>query len=380
VLQSASYRCQVHGPGLTSATVNHPTHVTVEVTDSFSRPFSLPLAVSAKLEHVSEAVPHDPSGNILSVSMTSLSKYEVKYTAINRGLHKIVLRVNEKEISGSPFILTIFPDPMQLGCPVRVLPDLNGPYGINFNKHEEMIVSECDGHRLSVFDISGKKIRTFGTHGQNPDEMVAPKGIATDGTANVYVSSLDKLQKFSVTGELIKCIGKTGKKEGEFAGPRGVTLHNSLVYVCDRSNHRIQIFDLDLNFVQSIGTYGEGRVEFNAPLDVKFDNAGNMYVVEYGNGRVQLLDAGYQFIRVFGLEGEGKLHGPSGIHIADKFVYVSDACDDCIVVYETSGYFVTSFGRSGDKEGEFDDPYYITSCTDGFIYVCDCGNDRVQGF
>ena len=263
---------------------------------------------------------------------------------------------------------------------MRTVTGLDAPYGIAFNSHQEMIVSECDGHRLSIFDIRGQKIRTFVSRGDSPDQMIQPAGIATDDTDNIYVSSEHKLQKFTSRGELIKCIGQKGTKEGELDDPRGVTLYDNQVYVCDRNNHRIQVFDLDLNFVRSIGSLGKGRGEFGAPYDVKFDTAGNMYVAEWGNERVQVMDTSGQFIRVFGQEGERKLGGPSGLHIADKYVYVSDFNGDCIVVYETSGQFVTSFGRYGQEEGEFRIPYCITSCVDGFIHVCDCWNSRVQIF
>ena len=137
------------------------------------------------------------------------------------------------------------------------------------------------------------------------------------------------------------------------------------------------MFDLDLNFIQSIGSNGKRRGEFDAPLDVKFDTDGYMYIAEIGNRRVQVLDRSGHFIRVF---GEGKLHGPSALHIVDKYVYVSDYSAHCIVVYETSGQFVTSFGRHGRKEGEFNGPCCITSCADGYIYVCDKDNKRVQVF
>ena len=263
---------------------------------------------------------------------------------------------------------------------MRTVTGLDLPYGIAFNSHQEMIVSEYGGHRLSIFDIRGQKIRTFGSHGDSPDQMKLPAGIATDDTDNIYVSSDHKLQKFTSSGGLIKCISRKGSKEGEFNGPRGVALYDNQVYVCDTHNHRIQVFDLDLNFVRSIGSRGKGRGEFGAPHDVQFDTAGNMYVAEWGNGRVQVMDTSGQFIRSFGQEGEGKLRGPSGLHIVDKYVYVSDFSGDCIVVYETSGQFVTSFGRRGRNEGEFRYPFCITSCADGFIYVCDSGNNRVQIF
>ena len=71
-----------------------------------------------------------------------------------------------------------------------------------------------------------------------------------------------------------------------------------------------------------------------------------MYVAEHGNNRVQVLDRSGHFIQVF---GEDKLC-PLAPHIVDNYVYVSD-----IVVYRTSGHFVTSFGEL------FIHPCYITS-------------------
>ena len=273
--------------------------------------------------------------------------------------------------------MTVYPDPKQLGHPVRTVTGLVAPFGIAFNNREEMIVSEFRVHRLSILDTRGQKIRTFGSRGDSPRQMIYPAGIATDDSGNIYVSSYHKLQKFTSTGELIKCVGRKGGKEGEFDVPRGLTLRDNLVYVCDLNNHRVQVFDLDLNFVRSIGSHGSGRGEFDKPLDVKFDTAGNMYVAEWGNWRVQVMDSSGRFIQEF---GQGKLRGPSGLLIADKYVYVSDYIGHCIVVYETSGQYVTSFGRCGDNEGEFRFPYCITSCVNGFIHVCDWGNNRVQIF
>ena len=375
--QSVSYTCQVSGPGLTSATVNHPTHILVELTDSSGRPYSPPLNITAQLQLVSKTTPTSQSEATptntkqpvqhVSVAMTSPSRYKVSYTPVSRGQHKLHVQVNNREINGSPFTVTVYPDPRQLGLSVRTVTGLRFPYGITFNSHQEMIVSEVWGHKLSIFDIRGQKIRTFVSRGDNP-----PKGIATDDTDIIYVSSQHKLQKFTSSGELIKCVGKKGRKEGEFDDPCGVTLYDNQVYVCDCRNHRIQVFDLNLNFVRSIGSHGKGRGEFNMPQDVKFDTAGNMYVAENGNERVQVLDTSGQFIRAFGQEGEGKLSEPSGLHIVDKYVYVSDWQCKCIVVYETSGQFVISFGTFSPNE--------ITSCTDGFIYVCDSISGKIQIF
>ena len=308
----------------------------------------------------------------------------MSYTAISRGQHKLHVQFNDIEINGSPFTITVYPDPPQLALPVRVVTGLNKPYGIAFNSRGEMIVSELFGHQIAIFDIRGQMIRTFGSRGDSREhvQMECPRGIAIDDMDNIYVSSINKLQKFTSSGELIKCVGQRGSKEGEFDDPRGLALHNNQVYVCDCNNHRIQVFDLDLNFIRSIGSHGKGRGEFKEPYDVKFDASGNMYIVEWslGNKRVQVLDRSGHFIRVFGEKGKGKLNGPSALHIVDKYVYVSDFNGHCIVVYETSGQFVTSFGRRGQKKGEFKFPRCITSCADGFIHVCDQDNCRAQKF
>ena len=401
--QFASYTCHVSGPGLQSATANHPTHVIVEVTETSGRPCTLQQNVTAELEPVSKATPTSPSRKPPAirgtVATTSPSRYEVSYTAVSRGQHKLHVRLNDKEINGSPFTITVYPDPTQLGHPVRVVTGVNLPYGIAFNSRGEMIVSECWGHQISIFDIRGQRIRTFGSRGYRPEQMEYPRGIAIDDTDNIYVCSNHKLQKFTSSGELIKCVGKGGSEEGEFNDPHGVTLCTNQVYVSDRDNHHIQVFDLDLNFIRFIGSHGEGRGELDSPDDIKFDSTGNMYITDYGNKRVQVLDSSGHFIRLLGQEGEGRLRGPSSVLIADQYVYVSDIVQHHIVVYTSSGQFVTSFGGHGQKEGQLSWPFsitsfggwglkegqlscpiYITSCTDGYIYVSDLYNNRVQIF
>ena len=384
--QFASYTCHVSGPGLESATANHPTHVIVEVTETSGRPSTLQQNVTAELEPISKATPTSGTRwpwskkDRVAVATTSPSRYEVSYTAVSRGQHKLHVRLNDKEINGSPFTITVYPDPTQLGHPVRFVTGLKGPYGIAFNSHGEMIVSEWNGHQISIFDIRGQRIRTFGSEGNRPEQMESPKGIGIDDTDNIYVCSRHRLQKFTSSGELIKCVGQRGRKEGEFIDPHGVALYNHQFYMCDCDNHRIQVFDLDLNFIRSIGSRGKGRGELDSPHDIKFDSTGNTYIADYGNRRVQVLDSSGHFIRLFGQEGEGRLIGPSSILIADQYVYVSDIEQQHIVVYTSSGQFVTTFGGYGQKEGKLSRPFYITSCTDGYIYVSDFHNNRVQIF
>ena len=152
----------------------------------------------------------------------------MSYRAENQGLYDLHVFVNSRETNGSPFTITAYPYPEQIDRPVRVVTGLNKPYGIAVNSRGEMIVSECMGHHVSIFNSKGKKVHAFGSHGDSLKQMIEPAGIAIDEEDNIYVS---KLQKFSSNGELIKCVGQKGSGKEEFDDPSGVTTYNKQVYV-----------------------------------------------------------------------------------------------------------------------------------------------------
>lgn len=94
------------------------------------------------------------------------------------------------------------------------------------------------------------------------------------------------------------------------------------MYVCDRKNHRIQVFDQHMKFVRLIGTHGKGKGEFDTPKDIDIDRDGNMYIADFGNNSVQVMDTSGYFVRVLDEEKKGGRIDPSGLHIVDKYVYV----------------------------------------------------------
>ena len=313
---------------------------------------------------------------VVIVTATSPSQYKVSYTAVSRGQYKLHIRINDKEMDGSPLNTTVYPDPNQLArrpIPLRVIRGLTTPYSIVFTSHGKMIVSEKVDDRIAIFDTEEKRVDKFESHGDSSKQILIPQGIAIDDDDNVYVSSQFKLQKFTSSGEFIDCVEK------ELNDPYGITLHENQLYVCDCNNHRIQVFDLDLKFIRSIGSHGKGKGQFRKPYDVKFDKDHNMYVAEYKSGRVQVLDKNGQFLRMFDKIEKLEDCQPSALHIIDKFVYVSDWNGGHIMVYETSGRFITSFGGWGPKRGKFLYPYCINTHK-GQIYICDRDNGRIQIF
>ncbi len=75
---------------------------------------------------------------------------------------------------------------------------------------------------------------------------------------------------------------------GQFNGPRGVATDGSgNVYVADRGNFRIQKFDANGTFLATWGSSGSGNGQFPGPTAAATDASGNIYVADQSNNRIQ---------------------------------------------------------------------------------------------
>ena len=63
-----------------------------------------------------------------------------------------------------------------------------------------------------------------------------------------------------------------------------------------------------------------------------------------------------------------------------QYFIVSDYGDRSIKMFNLEGKFISKFGKRGNKDGEFDQPRYLSVNKEGLLIVCDAGNARVQLF
>ena len=150
--------------------------------------------------------------------------------------------------------------------------------------------------------------------------------------------------------------------------------------MCDKDNGRIQVFDSDLNFIQSFRTTGPGQLK--EPSNIGFDTQENIYIISQSEHRVLVFSEDGQYLRHFGQKGRGKgaLSFPGGLCVSGDYVYVAEWGNDRVSVFCTSGQFVHSFGKEGLSRGELDSPYGIAVDCDGFVFVCNAGNKCIQVF
>ena len=66
--------------------------------------------------------------------------------------------------------------------------------------------------------------------------------------------------------------------------------------------------------------------------------------------------------------------------VAGQYVYVTDDGLNNVSVFTIEGAYVISFGHHGSEDGCYVYPYGLCVDRDGFVYVADLGNNRVQVF
>ena len=90
-----------------------------------------------------------------------------------------------------------------------------------------------------------------------------------------------------------------------------------------------------------------------------------------------------KFITKFGNQGikDGEFNEPRYLSVnKEGLLMVCDEKNHRVQVLDLSGKFVTKFGSEGSERGEFKCPVSTAYLSDGRIVVCDKGNNRIQVF
>ena len=343
-------KCAVEGVD-TKVEVNKPAKLTLHLVDSTGRPFN---GLSSIVAEVKSLV--DSSVIVATISPISGGIYHTVFTPHVRGRHFVTVRVNRREICGSPFSVFVRVPPAQLKEPVRCIDGVKGPYGVAISKDEEVVVAELDGGGVSVFDKQGRKLRTI-QHNALPD----PRGVATDHYGNIYISnSKDTVVKFSRDGQPLQ-INKS-------LGPnlRLAQVISDTLFICS-DDHVLLVACEDLHLIHNIyGKKGKENGEFNAPFQVVSVN-GELYITDYYNHHIQVFgQEELKFVRSFEVKDPStqKLCQPRGVCVgSDGLLYVACSCSSCVLVFTLSGECVASLSGVVDPRGG------VAVDADGFVYV-----------
>lgn len=370
-------KCHATGKGLEIGVVGETCTAIMQAVDYRGDPFE-EVVEKLHCELLSELTGVTIQG---SVERIGQSQYEISYKPTVKGRHQLSIKVGDQHIKRSPFPVVV----ILLNTPILTLGSgLKGPWGVTVTTNGEVVVSEYDQHRISIFNPNGEKVRSFGMRGESYGQFKHPRGLAVDQEGNILVVDVNnhRIQKFTPEGEFLTAVGTRGNGPLRFCFPVAVAFSASKnkVYVADQ-NHHIQILNPDLTFSSMFGINGSGKGQFEYPCDVACDSAGKVYVADSENHRIQVFTATGRFLMLFGRCGKGReeLNWPIGITIdANNILYISKNYNHRVSVFTSRGQFVTSFGEEGERPGELKSPRGLAVDKSGVLYVCDSMNKCIH--
>jgi sugar lactone lactonase YvrE len=154
------------------------------------------------------------------------------------------------------------------------------PHGIHVDRDGNVWVTDfagnregTRGHQVFKFSPSGEVLLTLGVAGQpgsGPGQLNQPNDVITGPDGSIYVAdghsgqnnnppegATGRIIKYSPDGEYITEWGQIGYRHGEFRTPHALAFDSrGRLFVADRGNHRIEIFDQDGNYLESRYMYG----------------------------------------------------------------------------------------------------------------------------
>ncbi|MBO0754027.1 MAG: 6-bladed beta-propeller, partial [Bradyrhizobiaceae bacterium] len=186
---------------------------------------------------------------------------------------------------------------------------------------------------LNKYDAGGQVVASY-----LAGMTVFPHGLFVDKDGNVWVTDgqADKdkkigqdVIKLAPDGKVLMTLGtpgQAGEDATHFNGPSDVIVAaNGDIFVADghgeKTNARIVKFSANGTFIKAWGKQGKGPGEFDTPHGLALDSAGRLFVADRGNNRIQIFDQDGKFL------AEWKQFGrPSGVWIdRNDVIYVADS-------------------------------------------------------
>jgi DNA-binding beta-propeller fold protein YncE len=261
------------------------------------------------------------------------------------------------------------------------------PPGMNFGECSGVSVDKDDNiwvfHRgaapIMQFDKKGNLLRKWG------DGLIkSAHGIEVDNQGNIWAVDVEghTLFKFNPGGRIQMVIGRgAGNDDSKdaFNRPTGLVFApNGDFFVADGYvNSRVVKFNKDGEHLLHFGSKGTGDGQFDLVHDVALDAAGRLYVADRTNERVQIFDQSGKFL--------GKWTGigaPWGLHYAarENAMYMADGKNNRIIKLNLDGQVQGVLGSYGRTQGKLDFAHHLAVDSEGSIYVVEIKNWRVQKF
>jgi peptidylamidoglycolate lyase len=239
-------------------------------------------------------------------------------------------------------------------------------------------------HILMVFDRSGRLVESWDQHNQrfvrphrvriNPEDPEKHVWLIDDGA--------QQIMKFTNDGSrLVMSLGEfrvTGTDPGHFNRPTDVAwLPNGDFFVTDGYiNTRVIKFSKDGQYIMEWGTRGSGPGQFKTVHGIVIDENRRLYVIDRENSRIQMFDENGRY-----LDEWPDIRRAYAIHLThDRHIWISDGITQKFVKFDLQGRLLYSWGTFGLMPGGFWGVHQFSVDDEGSLYTADAHIGRPQKF
>jgi len=233
-------------------------------------------------------------------------------------------------------------------------------------------------HPVVVFDRQGAFLQSWGD-----GQIKKAHGLRIDHENNVWITDIGDhvVRKFTRDGRLLVTLGTPGEAgDGptHFNQPTDVSVSPSgAFFVTDGyGNARVVAFSQEGKYLREWGKKGTGEGEFHLPHAIGRDQRGRLYVGDRENNRVQVFEPDGKFVASWTAGG-----APYGLGLAvDGRLFVADGRANRVTVLDPNGRVLTRWGQAGDEPGQFLMPHAVCLDSRGDVYVAEINGKRAQKF
>lgn len=239
---------------------------------------------------------------------------------------------------------------------------------------------------VSAAEVRFRHVMNIGTEGTGKGQFkyVEDFDITQDGrilatdAAHAYVQVFDKR-----TGQYLSRFGGKGDDDENLDKPEGIAIDpQGNIFVADYNTGYVKKYNKNFKWLMTFSDYGTEPGQ-NIKSEFMSIYKGKLYMPEAGNHRVNVFDMNGKFLYLFGGKGTapGKMNNPEAAKANSRgHIYVSDLKNDRMQVFDAKGKLLFGWGKSGTGPGEFKAPAGVAIDANDNVYVTEIGNDRVQVF
>ena len=237
------------------------------------------------------------------------------------------------------------------------------------------------------FDPNGAFVRAFGDK-----MFTRSHGLKIDRDGNLWATDVGGhvVVKLNPAGQVLLTLGTRGEagEWNEAAGSRKLNQPNDVAIAANgdvfvvqghtpgaKGDARVLKFDKDGRFIKSWGGKGKEPGQFDVAHGAAFDAKGLLWVMDRENQRIEIFDGEGTFVRQLTYKGL-----PCSVAIGRDHVYMVNGFAGQVVQLDLSGKVLAATGKPGTALGEFGEAHFIAISPKGDLYVADSVNGALVKF